>query len=203
MRKVAEAGHDNEKFKASDETYESLPGCCHYERDLQPKSAENHDHHNKKENEFYVKGNCESCKVRIEKAAKDAGASLAEWSAEKQMVTLNFDASKTSADKILKKIADVGHDNEKYKSTDSVYSGLPGCCLYDREIPFGEANPKVHVEEGSKSEHSEHSNHHSSAENPDSHEKSIESVNVIGGKSATSLSKKEAGLVFNIDKKNY
>ena len=31
-KKLAAAGHDTEKFKAPDEVYNSLPGCCHYER---------------------------------------------------------------------------------------------------------------------------------------------------------------------------
>ncbi|MDQ0591993.1 outer membrane receptor for ferrienterochelin and colicins [Chryseobacterium ginsenosidimutans] len=198
LKKVAEAGHDNEKFKSLNENYESLPECCHYERNLQSSSVENHDHQSKKENEFYVKGNCESCKARIEKAAKDAGADSAEWNAEKQLVTLNFDSSKTSSNKILKKIAEVGHDNEKYKSKDNTYKNLPSCCLYDREIPFGEANPKVHFEEGEKSEHSDHNDHNSSDEN---NEKHIEGITVTGSKAATSLNKKEAGLVFNIDRK--
>ncbi|WP_185145501.1 TonB-dependent receptor domain-containing protein [Chryseobacterium sp. G0201] len=204
LKKVAGAGHDNEKFKASNETYESLPGCCHYERDPQPSTAEAHDHQHKKDNEFYVKGNCASCKARIEKAAKDAGANSADWNAEKQTVTLDFDSTKTSADKILKKIADVGHDNEKYKSNDSTYKNLPSCCLYYREIALGEKNPKVHYEEGTTSEHSEHADQNASNENHESHddhEKNIEGVVVTGGKAATSLSKKEAGLVFNIDKK--
>lgn len=29
---VAEAGHDTEKVKASDKTYDALMGCCKYER---------------------------------------------------------------------------------------------------------------------------------------------------------------------------
>jgi len=29
---IAKAGHDTERVKASDETYENLPACCHYER---------------------------------------------------------------------------------------------------------------------------------------------------------------------------
>lgn len=201
LKKIAEAGHDNEKFKAENATYEALPGCCHYERDLQTKPVENHDHYSKKENEFYVKGNCESCKARIEKAAIDAGANSAEWNAENQMVTLNFDPKRASADKILKKIADVGHDNEKYTSTDTTYKNLPACCLYDREIPFGEANPKVHAEEGTTTEHRDHNNHNTENENHGNHEKQIEGVVVTGSKAATSLNKKEAGLVFNIDKK--
>lgn len=203
LKKVAEAGHDNEKFKASDETYEKLPGCCHYDRDLKTENSniENHNH-SKGENEFFVKGNCESCKARIEKAAKSAGANSAEWNAEKQTVTLNFDSSKTSADQILKKIAEVGHDNEKYKTTDDVYKQLPGCCLYDRDIEFGEKNEKVHSNETEKEFAERQAN--TEASNHNSHstgEKSIEGVTITASKAATSISKKEAGLVFNIDSK--
>ena len=32
QQKIAEAGHDNESFKASEEVYKSLPSCCHYNR---------------------------------------------------------------------------------------------------------------------------------------------------------------------------
>ncbi|HCA08587.1 TonB-dependent receptor [Chryseobacterium sp.] len=201
LKKVADAGHDNEKFKSPDNAYTGLPGCCHYERNLQPSPAEAHQQHAKSENEFYVKGNCASCKARIEKAAKTAGADSAEWSAEKQTVTLHFDPSKTSSDKVLKAIADAGHDNEKYKTTDAVYKNLPGCCLYDRDIPLGEANPNVHFEEGTKQD--DHKEHQAAAQTEDHQpsEKNIEGVTITGSKAATALSKKEAGLVFNIDKK--
>ncbi|GEM_PF-269938 len=30
LKAVAESGHDNEMFKASDEVYNGLPGCCKY-----------------------------------------------------------------------------------------------------------------------------------------------------------------------------
>lgn len=203
LKKVAEAGHDNEKFKAPNETYEKLPGCCHYDRDLKTKHSNVEKHnHTKGENEFFVKGNCESCKARIEKAAKSAGANSAEWSAEKQMIILDFDSSKTSADQILKKIAEVGHDNEKYKTTDDVYKKLPGCCLYDRDLEFGEKNENVHSNEtekefAEKQANTQASNHNSHATG----EKSIEGVTITASKAATSISKKEAGLVFNIDSK--
>lgn len=29
---IAASGHDTEKFKSDDKTYNSLPNCCHYER---------------------------------------------------------------------------------------------------------------------------------------------------------------------------
>ncbi|WP_370898732.1 TonB-dependent receptor domain-containing protein [Chryseobacterium gossypii] len=193
LKKIAESGHDNEKFQATDEAYHNLPECCHYERNTSAFTAAIQNP--KKDNEFYVKGNCGSCKARIEKAAKEAGAGSAEWDAEKQSVTLNFDPSKTSADKILKKIAEAGHDNEKYRSEDSTYKNLPACCLYDRDIPLGEANPKVHFEEGEKNGHSDH------ADGGLYNEKKIEEVKLSASKAPTSLSKKEAGMVFNIDKK--
>jgi maltose-binding protein MalE len=31
-KKIAAVGHDTEKFKAPDEAYAKLPGCCHYDR---------------------------------------------------------------------------------------------------------------------------------------------------------------------------
>jgi periplasmic mercuric ion binding protein len=31
-KKLASVGHDTEKFKATDDVYAKLPGCCHYER---------------------------------------------------------------------------------------------------------------------------------------------------------------------------
>ncbi|MES2649486.1 MAG: cation transporter [Bacteroidota bacterium] len=82
---------------------------------------------------FKVFGNCESCKSRIEKAAKAAGATKAEWSEETKLIAVSFDAAKTSSDKIQQKIAAVGHDTEKYKSLENTYNKLPGCCKYERE----------------------------------------------------------------------
>ena len=29
---IASVGHDTDKYKASNEVYNNLPGCCHYER---------------------------------------------------------------------------------------------------------------------------------------------------------------------------
>jgi copper chaperone CopZ len=82
---------------------------------------------------FKVWGNCESCKARIEKAAKSAGAVKADWSEETQVMQISFNSSKTSSDKIQQKIAMVGHDTEKYKSLENAYNKLPGCCKYERE----------------------------------------------------------------------
>lgn len=79
-----------------------------------------------------VSGNCDMCKSRIEKAAKLDGVSNAEWSTKSKILTVSYDPSKTNLDAIAKKIASVGHDNEKAKADAKVYDALPGCCKYDR-----------------------------------------------------------------------
>ncbi|ACU06525.1 Probable Co/Zn/Cd efflux system membrane fusion protein [Flavobacteriaceae bacterium 3519-10] len=202
LKKIAEAGHDNEQFTAPDAVYNDLPGCCLYER--QPsflKTSETPAANTKvanlpkkADNQFYVRGNCGSCKARIEKAAHTAGATAADWNTDTQTVTLLFDAAKTSADTILKKIADVGHDNEKYQATDAVYKQLPDCCLYDRELPLGVKSPLVHHEEETpaRKDHTQHADHV---------DKSIEEVKLIRLGEATALNKKETGLTFNISSK--
>lgn len=65
--------------------------------------------------QFLVKGNCGQCKARIEKAALKAGATTANWTASNQTLTMTLDESKVKCDDILKQIAEVGHDNEKFK----------------------------------------------------------------------------------------
>jgi copper chaperone CopZ len=79
-----------------------------------------------------VLGNCDMCKNRIEKAAKEEGATSAAWDSKTKMLTVSFDESKTNADALAKKMASVGHDTEKYKAADDVYAKLPGCCHYER-----------------------------------------------------------------------
>ena len=80
-----------------------------------------------------VAGLCEMCKDRIETAAKSVnGVESANWEIDTKMLHVNFDSSKTNSDEIQKAVAKVGHDTEKFKASDEVYSKLPECCLYDR-----------------------------------------------------------------------
>lgn len=194
LKNIAEVGHDNDKYKADDSIYKKLPGCCLYDR---TETVSNYETVQAPQ-AFYVKGNCGMCKTRIEKAAKEAGASEANWIAEEQKLHLNFDASKTDADKILKKVAEVGHDNEKYKADDSVFSKLPGCCIYDRNLAFGEPNPKVHSD---KKKTDDGHNHKEGESHNEPKNTQIDGVSIIKTKDATGLSRKEVGLTFNIDSK--
>jgi hypothetical protein len=81
---------------------------------------------------FKVWGKCDMCKTRIEKTVKAEGATSANWDTKTNMLTVSFDAAKTSVDVLGKKLASVGHDTEKYKASDDVYARLPGCCHYER-----------------------------------------------------------------------
>ncbi len=77
-----------------------------------------------------VSGNCEMCKARIEKAAKVAGVTKAEWNQKTKALTLVYDPAKVKSDDVQRKIAAAGHDTPKYKATTAVYNALPGCCKY-------------------------------------------------------------------------
>ena len=86
-----------------------------------------------KTDSFKVQGKCGMCKKRIEKAAKLEGVTSAIWNVETKIMTVTYDVAKISNDELQKKIAAVGHDTDKHTAEDSVYSKLPGCCLYDRK----------------------------------------------------------------------
>lgn len=94
-------------------------------------------HHSKmaaiKSETFKVWGNCETCEARIEKAAKIDGVSKAKWNDKTKLLTLVYDPSIVKTDDVLKKIAFVGHDTEKFKADNKTYKSLPGCCQYDRK----------------------------------------------------------------------
>lgn len=91
-----------------------------------------------------VYGNCGMCKQRIEKAAKQVGASAATWDKTNGMLTVTFDAAKTNFEAIQKKIAEVGHDTEKFTAKDKVYDKLPMCCLYERKGKPGSGKAMPH-----------------------------------------------------------
>jgi mercuric ion binding protein len=79
-----------------------------------------------------VSGNCGMCKTNIEKAAKKAGASDADWDTESKVLTVKYNSSSTNAAKIQQSIASVGYDTRDFKAADAAYDKLHGCCKYDR-----------------------------------------------------------------------
>ena len=79
-----------------------------------------------------VYGNCEMCKAKIEKAGNLKKISKVTWDDKSQLATITYDEKKTNQDEILKRIALVGYDSDKFLAPDATYSKLPGCCQYDR-----------------------------------------------------------------------
>ncbi|MDI1255058.1 MAG: DUF3347 domain-containing protein [Flavobacterium sp.] len=80
-----------------------------------------------------IYGNCGMCKSKIEKAGNLKNIAKVDWNEDTKMATLTYDESKTNQDEILKRIALVGYDSEKFLAPADVYSKLPSCCQYDRE----------------------------------------------------------------------
>jgi len=80
-----------------------------------------------------VKGNCDQCKRRIEKAAYTVkGVKSAEWHADDETLHLIIDETKGSTDQVREAVAKAGHDTDKVKATDEAYKNLHSCCQYNR-----------------------------------------------------------------------
>ncbi len=104
---------------------------CHVKDNSGQKTAKVQDGQQQVVTAVYdVDGLCSMCKARIEKAALSVdGVQKAEWSIKTHKLTLTY-ASNVDPKVVLKKIADVGHDNEMYKASDEAYNALPSCCHY-------------------------------------------------------------------------
>jgi hypothetical protein len=82
------------------------------------------------ESRIRVNGLCGMCKTRIEKTVKIEGVKKAQWSKTTKLLTVSYQPSLIAVDSLQRRLASVGHDTERYKAADSVYSALPGCCRY-------------------------------------------------------------------------
>jgi Protein of unknown function (DUF3347) len=88
---------------------------------------------NSKTDTIKIYGSCEMCKEKIEKTGTKKNLSKVVWSEETNMATITYDAKKITTDAILKKIALVGYDSDKFLAPNAVYKKLPGCCKYERK----------------------------------------------------------------------
>jgi copper chaperone CopZ len=79
-----------------------------------------------------VSGNCGMCEAKIEKAAKTAGATSADWSTETKLLTVKYNSSSTNAARIQQAVAAAGYDTRDFKASDEAYKKLHACCQYDR-----------------------------------------------------------------------
>lgn len=80
-----------------------------------------------------VKGSCELCKARIEKAAKSVkGVKMAMWEQKSQTLHLQYDPAVATPKKVMQAVAKAGHDAGTVKATTKDYKALPSCCQYKR-----------------------------------------------------------------------
>lgn len=83
--------------------------------------------------EITVKGNCDMCKKRIEKAAYSvSGVKSAVWSSENQQLSVILNEQKSATDQIEKAVAKAGHDTKNEKAASEDYANLHECCAYER-----------------------------------------------------------------------
>ena len=82
---------------------------------------------------FQVSGNCGMCEAKIEKAAKAAGASYADWNKDTKVITVKYSSTSSNLAKIQKSIADAGYDNVGVKTTTEAYDKLHDCCKCNKE----------------------------------------------------------------------
>lgn len=81
---------------------------------------------------FKVAGECSMCKKKIEKAAKDAGATFAVWNVNSKLLSAKYSSAATDKSKIEEAIAAAGYDTPDVKATDEAYKALDECCQYER-----------------------------------------------------------------------
>lgn len=91
-----------------------------------------------------VYGNCTMCKNRIETALDQNGIKLATWDTQTKNLEVVYNSKKVSEQQIHEWIAAAGHDTDKVKAKDEVYSQLPFCCLYRDHSHSGTKNQQAH-----------------------------------------------------------
>lgn len=88
------------------------------------------------------------CAKNIESAAKINKTAFGIWDKNTKQIVLIFDSTKTSADEILRKIALVGYDNDKYLASNEAYNDLDKCCQYLRkELPKTKVDVMLPIKE--------------------------------------------------------
>ncbi|MEO6304615.1 MAG: DUF3347 domain-containing protein [Bacteroidia bacterium] len=90
-----------------------------------------------------IDGNCGMCEKTIETSANKKNIAKLDWNKDSKIASVSFDASKTSEDEILKRVALAGYDNERFLAPDEAYANLPECCKYNRTRKKTEVKTEV------------------------------------------------------------
>lgn len=209
LQKVAQVGHDNELYLAQDEVYEKLHTCCLYDRTIEI-SDHQPSHSNEMVTTVKVRGNCGMCKTRIEEVVNSFSGIKGTWDIQSKVLTFDRVVEPNLLNQILRKLAEVGHDNEKFMADDKVYNALPACCKYDRLIGWDEIHNSVgthdveHAHDHSDPNHTHDeivSNTDELEDDEISNAIDLGTVSITSNKPKTALDVNAAGLQINISDK--
>ena len=92
---------------------------------------------------FGVSGLCKMCENRIEKAFDQKGIISADYNLESHQIHVVYKTEKWSLESLHKLATAIGHDTDKYRSTDAQYNQLHGCCKY-RGVEGGSCKENGH-----------------------------------------------------------
>jgi mercuric ion binding protein len=82
-----------------------------------------------KEESFYVRGNCEMCKERLESGVKTlSGVTQAKYSVKDEMLKVTYDTTITNRVAIEKQCSELGHGTHDYPMNEKKHEALPECC---------------------------------------------------------------------------
>jgi len=81
---------------------------------------------------FKVNGECGTCKKKIEKSAKEAGATYAVWDMHSKILKITYNAG-INVSAIQQRIAEAGYDTPNFRATEDAYNSLDKCCQYERK----------------------------------------------------------------------
>jgi outer membrane receptor for ferrienterochelin and colicin len=89
-----------------------------------------------------VYGICGMCQDRIETNALNViGVNTASWNQNDMLLTITYSEGLFQEKELHNKMASVGHDTDKVKSTDEVYANLHACCKYRGGEDANDVNP--------------------------------------------------------------
>ena len=74
--------------------------------------------------QILVKGECDMCKDKIEKALDISGISFAEWDVESKMLTVRYNNRKISEDQIHETISNLGYATDKLAANETNQKAL-------------------------------------------------------------------------------
>jgi len=81
---------------------------------------------------FFVRGNCEMCKERIDKTVLGIkGVEKANWDVESKTIKVSYDSTVVSSLDIEKAIAGTGHATKNIPMDSTAHDKLPECCKVD------------------------------------------------------------------------